>query len=147
MLDNASPHKTEPIGRWLQRHPRFTFHFSVVDEPRRAMVLRTHHQTVDAGAPTARYGNSPTPSTNGPNTGTKTPNRSSGTKPPTKSSTTSPTIYNESPTQDTRSLLIIGFGELAVLVWWGGLGLVGWVFWVGLVAVAGFFGGGRVLGF
>ena len=28
MLDNASPHKTEPIGRWLQRHPRFTFHFT-----------------------------------------------------------------------------------------------------------------------
>ena len=28
VLDNASPHKTEPIGRWLQRHPRFTFHFT-----------------------------------------------------------------------------------------------------------------------
>ena len=27
-----------------------------------------------------------------------------------------------------RSLLIIGFGELAVLVWWGWLGLVGWCF-------------------
>ena len=26
VLDNASPHKTEPIQRWLQRHPRFTFH-------------------------------------------------------------------------------------------------------------------------
>ena len=24
----ASPHKTEPIGRWLQRHPRHTFHFT-----------------------------------------------------------------------------------------------------------------------
>ena len=28
VLDNASPHKTEPIGRWLQRHPRHTFHFT-----------------------------------------------------------------------------------------------------------------------
>ena len=28
VLDNASPHKTEPIQRWLQRHPRFTFHFT-----------------------------------------------------------------------------------------------------------------------
>ena len=36
----------------------------------------------------------------------------------------------------------MGFGELAVLVWWGWLGLVGWVFWVGLVAVAGLVGGG-----
>lgn len=26
--DNASTHKTEPIRRWLQRHPRFTFHFT-----------------------------------------------------------------------------------------------------------------------
>ena len=42
----------------------------------------------------------------------------------------------------SRSLLIIGFGALAVLVWWGRLGLVGWVFWVGLVAVAGLVGGG-----
>ena len=25
VLDNASPHKTEPIGRWLQPNPRFTF--------------------------------------------------------------------------------------------------------------------------
>ena len=25
VLDNASPHKTEPIGRWLQRNPRFSF--------------------------------------------------------------------------------------------------------------------------
>ena len=43
----------------------------------------------------------------------------------------------------SRSLLIIGFGGLAVLVWWGRLGLVGWVFWVGLVAVAGLVGGRR----
>ena len=28
VLDNASPHKTEPIRRWLQRHPRFSFHFT-----------------------------------------------------------------------------------------------------------------------
>ncbi len=28
VLDNASPHKTEPIGRWLQRNPRFSFHFT-----------------------------------------------------------------------------------------------------------------------
>ena len=48
----------------------------------------------------------------------------------------------------TRSLPIIGFGGLTVLVWWVGLGLVGWVFWVGLVAVAGLVGGGvPVLGF
>ena len=46
----------------------------------------------------------------------------------------------------SRSLLIIGFGALAVLVWWGWLGFVGWVFWVGLVAVAGLVGGGRVFG-
>ena len=48
----------------------------------------------------------------------------------------------------SRSLPIIGFGGLTVLVWWVGLGLVGWVFWVGLVAVAGLVGGGvPVLGF
>ena len=46
------------------------------------------------------------------------------------------------PTFSRSLLLIIGFGELAVLVWWGRLGLVGWVFWVGLVAVAGLVGGG-----
>ena len=28
VLDNVSTHKTEPIQRWLQRHPRFTFHFT-----------------------------------------------------------------------------------------------------------------------
>lgn len=28
ILDNASTHKTEPIRRWLQRHPRFTFHYT-----------------------------------------------------------------------------------------------------------------------
>ena len=49
-----------------------------------------------------------------------------------------------------RSLLIIGFGELAVLVWWGWLGLLWWVFWVGwwrwrgsLGAVGGFWGSRR----
>ena len=51
-----------------------------------------------------------------------------------------------SPPRLPRSLLIIGFGALAVLVWWGWLGFVGWVFWVGLVAVAGLVGGGRVFG-
>jgi transposase len=28
VLDNVSTHKTPEIGRWLQRHPRFTFHFT-----------------------------------------------------------------------------------------------------------------------
>lgn len=28
VLDNSSPHKTPSIQRWLQRHPRFTFHFT-----------------------------------------------------------------------------------------------------------------------
>jgi len=28
VLDNVSSHKTPAIGRWLQRHPRFTFHFT-----------------------------------------------------------------------------------------------------------------------
>ena len=28
VLDNASTHKTASIQRWLQRHPRFTFHFT-----------------------------------------------------------------------------------------------------------------------
>ncbi|MEA3501504.1 MAG: IS630 family transposase [Actinomycetota bacterium] len=28
VLDNVSTHKTPEIGRWLKRHPRFTFHFT-----------------------------------------------------------------------------------------------------------------------
>ena len=28
LLDNVSTHKTPSIQRWLQRHPRFTFHFT-----------------------------------------------------------------------------------------------------------------------
>ncbi len=28
VLDNVSTHKTPSIQRWLQRHPRFTFHFT-----------------------------------------------------------------------------------------------------------------------
>ena len=28
VLDNVSAHKTPSIQRWLQRHPRFTFHFT-----------------------------------------------------------------------------------------------------------------------
>ena len=55
-------------------------------------------------------------------------------------------------TSPPRRVPIIRVGDLAGLgcgggwcsVWWG----VGWVFWVGLMAVAGFFGGGvPVLGF
>ena len=28
VLDNVSTHRTAEIQRWLQRHPRFTFHFT-----------------------------------------------------------------------------------------------------------------------
>jgi transposase len=28
VLDNSSTHKTPAIQRWLQRHPRFTLHFT-----------------------------------------------------------------------------------------------------------------------
>ena len=28
VLDNVSTHKTPAIGRWLVRHPRFSFHFT-----------------------------------------------------------------------------------------------------------------------
>ena len=28
VLDNSSTHKTRAIQRWLQRHPRFTLHFT-----------------------------------------------------------------------------------------------------------------------
>ena len=48
VLDNASTHKTPAIRSWLAGHPRFVLHFtptsSLVAEPRRALVRRTHHQ-------------------------------------------------------------------------------------------------------
>jgi transposase len=53
VLDNASSHKTPKIRRWLAQHPRFHLHFTpdleLMDQPRRALVRRAHHQ-----APTPR---------------------------------------------------------------------------------------------
>ena len=49
VLDNASSHKTPKVQRWLAAHTRFHLHFTptsrLVDQPRRAMVRRAHHQT------------------------------------------------------------------------------------------------------
>ncbi|MCY4649410.1 MAG: transposase [bacterium] len=49
VLDNASTHKTPAIERWLQRHPRFTFHFTPTYASWMNLVerwfFRTHYQT------------------------------------------------------------------------------------------------------
>ena len=58
ILDNLQTHKTPLVHRWLLRHRRFHFHFTpdlrVVDEPRRAVVLRAHHQEAQALRPSQR---------------------------------------------------------------------------------------------
>ena len=52
VLDNSSTHKTPAIQKWLLAHPRFVLHFTptsaLLAEPRRALVLRTHHQIAQA---------------------------------------------------------------------------------------------------
>ena len=90
---------TTPSPLHVPPHP----HLCILDEPCRAMVLRTHHQThtprhTPISTRTHRL-HQPMDQT----LRTKTPDRSSGAKPPTKSSTASPTIYSVFPTQDTSS--------------------------------------------
>ena len=54
-------------------------HLRFVDEPRRTMVLRTHHQMATKRHPPIRCRTHRPPSTNGSDTGTKTLNPSSAT--------------------------------------------------------------------
>jgi DDE superfamily endonuclease len=93
ILDNLSTHShpQSSAGRCatagsLPLHPDLR----VVDEPRRALVRSTHHQTSSPAPPTAASKNSPPTSTLGSPTGTTTPHRSCGTRPPSRSSNASP---------------------------------------------------------
>ena len=107
VADNVCAHKTPAVKRRLVAHPRFKPplhpHLQLLDEPRRALVLRTHHQM----APTRHPHQRQRPQRlnqhlTGSKTGTTTPNPSYGAKPQTRYSTTSPHISTEFPKQDTR---------------------------------------------
>ena len=76
----------------------------VVDEPRRAMVRRAHHEMAPPRHPSKRQRTRRDPSPNGSTPGTTTPAPTSGTRPPTRSSTASPHIANESLNQETSAL-------------------------------------------
>ena len=58
VADNVSTHKTPAVKRWLVAHPRFKPplhpHLQLLDEPRRALVLRTHHQMAPTRHPHQR---------------------------------------------------------------------------------------------
>ena len=58
VLDNVSTHKTPAVKRWLVAHPRFKPplhpHLQLPDEPRRALVLRAHHQMAPTRHPHQR---------------------------------------------------------------------------------------------
>ena len=103
--DNVSTHKTEPIQRWLQRHPRFTFHFTPTysswmnlverwfSELTTKQIRRGTHRSVtelknSINEWIEHWNQNPKPFT-----WHKTADE--------RSSKTSTTIYNESLTQDT----------------------------------------------
>ena len=114
-------HPQDPCGQALARRapplqaPLHT-HLQLLDEPRRALVLRAHHQTGSDAAPTPASNTSKTPSTPGSTTGTTTPNPSYGARPPTRYSTTSPHISNEFPKQDTSYTTSDCAGEVPIVV-------------------------------
>ena len=58
VADNVCAHKTPAVKRWLVAHPRFKPplhpHLQLLDEPRRALVLRTRHQMAPTRHPHQR---------------------------------------------------------------------------------------------
>ena len=94
ILDNLSAHKT-PHGPQLAAAPPpvpLPLHadLRVVDEPRRAVVLRADHQETATLRPPQRQRTRRRHHSTGPPPGTRTPARSCGPRPPNRSSNASP---------------------------------------------------------
>ena len=106
VLDNVATHRTAEIQRWLQRHPRFSFHSTPTYSSWMNLVERwfaelttkwlrrgAHRSVADLTRDVERWVDDWNEH--------RAP--SSGIRPPTRSSTTSPDISTVFPTRDTRA--------------------------------------------
>jgi transposase len=115
ICDNYGTHKTPEIKRWLLGHPRFQLHLTptysswlnLVERWFAELTTRKLRRSATAAWPSWRPTSPP-----GSPPGTTTPGRLCGPRPPTRSSAPSQAIFNELPTQDTRTLCVLsGLGQ------------------------------------
>ena len=111
ILDNYTTHKTKEVQRWLLAHPRFHLHFTPTGSSWLNLVERWFAELPtrsSSARPTSQCASSTPTSAAGSSTGTRTHDPTSGQRPPTRFSTASHATANESPTQDTRTVMAVG---------------------------------------